>query len=186
MLKDTHTSQHLQTFIHSPVPEHKHSALLGFLQYSVVSEEMSFNLIWPPALELMGFQMGCQHSSSVHTSLWGMFIKVSHNYTLQTLVSLFRRLDVKTVGVSAKVWQTTSVCISCIFIFTIGFWTQYALQHIWKSACLQTNSLAFFYTHTHTHTELCMHVPSQILSGIESFPTPTSLNSLNGWGLKQN
>lgn len=111
MLKDTHTSQHLQTFIHSPVPEHKHSALLGFLQYSVVPEEMSFNLIWPPALELMGFQMGCQHSSSVHTSLWGMFIKVSHNW----------RLDVKTVGVSAKVWQTTSVCISCIFIFTIGF-----------------------------------------------------------------
>lgn len=70
MPKDTHTSQHLQTFIHSPVPEHfKHSALSGFLQYSVVSEEMSFNLIWPPALGLMGFQTGCQHSSSVHTSL---------------------------------------------------------------------------------------------------------------------
>lgn len=65
MPKDTHTSQHLQTFIYSPVLEHfKHSALSGFLQYSVVSEEMSVNLIWPPALGPMGFQM--------HTSFWGM------------------------------------------------------------------------------------------------------------------
>lgn len=51
----------------------------------------------------------------------GEFIKLSHNYTLQMLVSLFRKLDVRSAGVSAKVWQTTSVWISRIFIFTIGF-----------------------------------------------------------------
>lgn len=99
--KDAHTSRHLQSFVHS-VPEHfKHSVIRVPSAFCAVRGSV-FQAHVATSLRTDGFPALLLRAHITRRNA-GEHIKLSHNYTLRTCVSLFGNLDVKTVGVSAQV-----------------------------------------------------------------------------------
>lgn len=133
MPEDTHTSQHLQTFTPPPVPR-AFQTLVCVIRFS-----SAFGNVFQPHVATSFRADGFPDGMSA-------LLLRAH----VTLRNAGRAQKAHADDGLAKVWQTTSVCIRRVFIFTIGFLDAvHTSAHLEK--CMPSDKYTSILPHTRTH-----------------------------------